>query len=56
MKDFLAQIRLIDYQVYMDTLTADVALVQDPSNFFSLMETLSDKKAFRKPVIITNCP
>ena len=47
---------MIDYQVYMDTLTVDVALVQDPSNFFSLMETLSDKKAFRKPVTITNCP
>lgn len=53
MREFLEHIRLADYQSYLDTLTVDASMVEDPLTFFQIMDELTDKKAFTKPISLT---
>lgn len=53
MREFLSHVRLADYQTYLDTLTVDSTMVEDPTLFFEMMDELTDQKAFRKPISLT---
>lgn len=52
--EFLSQIRLTDYQSRFDTITVSEKLVADAKNFFKLMTTVTNERAFQEQLSFSN--